>query len=149
MEQNQSPVEQRRMQTPFAAYGIECGEGWRGLYAPLIDLCAYHNVEVMQVKEKFGTLRFYTGPTEAGKTDLDLLITAAEHFSGMTCEDCGEHGVEYGADFTQRKNKATTGPSETSSWLRTLCQPCREAWDAKRKVEMNAQRARLKAKDVR
>ena len=84
----------------------DCGEGWY----PLINtLCAMlsHNVkeedkfQVEQIKEKFGTLRFYTNDY----TDYQRgLIDLAEAISGTICEECGAPG------------KRTTG-----GWIRTLC----------------------------
>ena len=58
-------------------------------------------VVVTQVKEKFGTLRFYyTG----GDEYISGLVSMAESMSGVTCETCGVPG-------TQRKD----------GWIRTLC----------------------------
>jgi hypothetical protein len=46
-------------------------------------------VVALQVKEKFGTLRFYyTGGDEV----IDHLVYMAESFSGVTCEVCGNLG---------------------------------------------------------
>lgn len=57
-----------------------------------------------QVKEKFGTLRFYmTCETD----EMDKLIQEAEHLSAVTCEECGEPGELRG-----------------TSWLTTLCDSC-------------------------
>jgi len=59
-----------------------------------------------QVKEKFGTLRFYMTHT----TDkMDKLIGEAEKLSEVTCENCGEPG-------TLRQD----------GWWRTLCDKCEE-----------------------
>lgn len=69
---------------------------------------------VDQIKEKFGTLRYYITPSEAlrDREDFDVLMwmmhavaSAAEHESSFICEDCGERG-----------NEVTIG-----SWVRTLC----------------------------
>lgn len=60
-------------------------------------------IEAVQVKEKFGGLRFYTGPcTDRGYT----LINLAERMADMTCEVCGKHG------------RTTSKPS---GWLKTVC----------------------------
>jgi hypothetical protein len=117
--------------TPWQAYGVECGPGWRRLYEPLLKLCDLYGVEVMQVKEKFGGLRFYVN----GTSDLDDLIVAAERQSLRTCEDCGENGQTYNSEKNVHEPKATTGRSRTSGWIRTLCASCREQWDAKREQE--------------
>lgn len=44
----------------------------------------------MQVKEKFGTLRFYTGPTTE---EQDGAIRMAEAMSAVTCDECGAPGT--------------------------------------------------------
>jgi hypothetical protein len=61
---------------------------------------------VQQVKEKFGTLRFYCGGTEA----IHRYIQLAERLSSITCEECGEQGTANG-----------------SGWISTLCEECRAA----------------------
>lgn len=112
------------MKTPFEAYGIECHDGWKGLYQPLIDLCNLYGVEILQVKEKFGGLRFYIAGERA--IDLDLLVDAAEAQSFHTCELCGEHGVKGWDPETRRPIfRATT----SGGWRKTLCEPCREKKD--------------------
>lgn len=55
---------------------------------------------VQQVKEKFGTLRFYA----PGNDRIFRLIGMAEDLSGMTCEACGKRGKLY-----------------TDGWWQTLC----------------------------
>ena len=83
--------------------------GW----LPLIDsLCEWlqsgtdHNhqpqVVAVQVKEKFGELRFYT---EGASESQEAAISFAEHLSSQICEVCGAAG----------KLRAERG------WLRTLC----------------------------
>lgn len=58
-------------------------------------------VVVDQVKEKFGTLRFYyTGGDDA----ISGMVRMAESMSAVTCEDCG-----------------TPGRRRGSGWVRTLC----------------------------
>lgn len=126
--------------TTYARYGVQCGPGWAKLVEPLLKLCEVYGVEVLQVKEKFGTLRFYYANDREDR--LSHLVAAAEEASGHTCEDCGENGYDLDAskpDPTSilpspwsRVPKATTGPSRTSHWIRTLCAPCREKWDASR-----------------
>lgn len=74
--------------TRWPNVGIECGEGWIGI----LDLLAEKlspGVKVLQVKEKFGTLRFYINRgTEADHN----LISQAEAQSAVTCELCGAEG---------------------------------------------------------
>jgi hypothetical protein len=71
-------------------------------------------VTLDQVKEKFGTLRFYyTG----GDDVIDGMVRMAEAMSGCTCEGCG-------------------APAERDSdggWVRTMCQPCLTKREEERK----------------
>jgi len=58
-------------------------------------------VTLDQVKEKFGTLRFYyTG----GDEYISGLVSMAESMSGVTCEECGKPGTQ------------TSG-----GWIKTVC----------------------------
>jgi hypothetical protein len=58
-------------------------------------------VTLDQIKEKFGTLRFYyTG----GDDVIDGMVRMAESMSGVTCETCGNPGQQRGG-----------------GWIRTLC----------------------------
>jgi hypothetical protein len=64
-------------------------------------------VTLDQVKEKFGTLRFYyTGGDEA----IDGMVRMAESMSGCTCEVCGNPGRRVGG-----------------GWITTLCKEHAEA----------------------
>ena len=122
--------------TSYEAFHVECNTGWRQLYEPLLALCELKGVTVLQVKEKFGGLRFYAMGEKL--EEVQKLIDAAESYSYRTCEDCGTSKVldhKPDADGNYRAiYAATTGSSKTSGWIRTLCQPCREAWDAKREA---------------
>jgi len=75
-------------------------------------------VTLDQVKEKFGTLRFYyTG----GDEYISGMVAMAESMSGVICESCGNPGEQKGG-----------------GWVRTICEPCeikREEENAKRMEE--------------
>jgi hypothetical protein len=58
------------MKTPFDYWGIECGPGWKSLYMPLIGRCMNERVTILQVKEKFGTLRFAARGCSDADSDL-------------------------------------------------------------------------------
>ena len=58
-------------------------------------------IEVHQIKEKFGGLRFYYG---GGDEHISGMETMAEIWAGRTCEKCGERG--------ERRH---------GGWIRTLC----------------------------
>ena len=95
-------------------WGFDCGDGWFGIIDLLCgeiqnhidwknrDKEVVHQVVAEQVKEKFGTLRFYT---RGGDDYIDGMITMAEAMSRITCETCGKPGQRYG-----------------DGWVRTLCE---------------------------
>ena len=64
----------------------------------------YTGFAVVQVKEKYGTLRLYCPGTPA----IDKYIRLAERLSAVTCEDCGK-----------------PGQANESDWISTLCDECR------------------------
>lgn len=94
---------------------VDCGAGWYDLLRSLdTDLRAlFPEYRVVQVKEKFGTLRFYIdtleGATDAQRDAVRARITAAEEASATICEWCGQPG------------RATS-----SGWIRVLCASCTE-----------------------
>jgi hypothetical protein len=101
------------------AWGMECEDGWYNLLDKcmeklqyLCDLCSKDGREVQviahQIKEKYGTLRFYTGVCGANDIEnsiVDDIINEAEDESARTCEVTGEHGTV----------------CQKGGWYRTLC----------------------------
>lgn len=95
---------------------ISCDAGW---YPLIVDLDAamaaiWPTYMVQQVKEKFGSLRFYFDAEGLPLEDprhrrLDALLRDAEERSLRTCEVCG-------ADAVLCKRRG---------WLKTLCAGCR------------------------
>ncbi|MHB8883101.1 MAG: hypothetical protein ACYC69_16530 [Thermodesulfovibrionales bacterium] len=99
-------------QESLMCFGFCHGDGWYNLiYTLSCALANYMNenpglqLEVAQVKEKFGTLRYHT---EGGDDYTEKLINEACCKSSTICEECGE-------------------PAETkrhSGWFATLCRVC-------------------------
>lgn len=89
------------------------GPGWRRLLEVFWammernrDVADWRDVAVVQVKEKFGTLRLYiTGGTDRSYSVVDGIELASE----AICEACGAPGRLR---------------SETRSWILTLCDGC-------------------------
>lgn len=84
------------MKTPFELFGFEGIDksGWWSFVEPVVKKCQEMGVEIVQVKEKFGTLRFYPGAipnTEEGK-ELEKAIEEAEKRSEHVCMECGKPG---------------------------------------------------------
>lgn len=70
------------------------------------------HVEVHQIKEKFGGLRFYY---EGGDEQVYGMVRMAESWAAHTCETCGERGqLRHGG------------------WIRTLCDKHEAEYQAKR-----------------
>ena len=100
------------LQNNLMALGFECDEGWNLLIKELIrvlnELCPEDEINVLQVKEKYGSLRFYV----SGASDRALrIIDHFEWMSNYVCECCGAFWAT---------NKADNG------WYKTLCDSCRE-----------------------
>lgn len=101
-------------------WGFECGDGW---YNILDNLCSniqhytdWNNenyakghkqykqvpqVVAVQVKEKFGGLRFYY---DGGDDHISGMVRMAEAWADNTCEECGN-----------------PGKSRKGGWIQTLC----------------------------
>lgn len=84
------------------------GDGWLPLIDHLCSFLQFHTdynkapqVEAVQIKEKFGTLRFYT---KEATDEQHAVISFVESLSGKTCEVCGAPGKPQG-----------------KGWIRTLC----------------------------
>ena len=70
-------------------------------------------VTLDQVKEKFGTLRFYY---QGGDDYISGMVSLAESMTAVTCENCGNPGSCRGG-----------------GWVHTYCTPCEEARELARK----------------
>lgn len=106
---NKSPKE------TLMCWGCECGNGWYGILAELFEqLSKYEDIVLVQVKEKFGTLRvYYTGSTDEDYEEIEKFIDEAEGKSAITCEICGNEG--------KLSNKG---------WLITLCDRCNKEYES-------------------
>jgi len=93
--------------------GVECGDGWFWLIDNLcnciqnyINNNSVDQVEAVQVKEKFGGLRFYINYSD----DIVFgMIRLAENISYNICEECGS--------FEGKMAYA-------GYWIKTLCPKC-------------------------
>jgi hypothetical protein len=115
------------VRTTAMCWGFDCGDGWFQLLwdlsAKLEPLIAAYEaalsdeerervwqfyggppLRASQVKEKYGTLRFYM---TASTPEMDEAIREAERLSAVTCEICGKPGELRGI-----------------GWVQTLCDIC-------------------------
>ena len=110
----------KSMMETCMCWGFDCGDGWYNILNQLMGNIQHHidwnnqnfekgykqykqvsQVTLDQVKEKFGTLRFYyTG----GDDEISGMVRMAESMSGVTCETCG-----------------APGKSRDGGWIKTLC----------------------------
>jgi len=96
------------MQETCMCWGFECGDGWFDLIYDLSKKIVKLDpkVEAEQVKEKFGSLRYYINRNKNDK--VFKLIDEYEKKSGKICENCGKRGK----------------PRCISGWFSTLCNKC-------------------------
>ncbi len=120
------------MTDTLMCWGFECGDGWywlidnlchsiqdycdnsndsirsinkdKGLTEEQMDTLLYQ-VEAVQVKEKFGGLRFYIS---GGNDMIYGMIHLAEEMSYRICEKCG----------------STEDVKQTGGWIKSLCPKC-------------------------
>jgi len=110
--------------------GFSCGEGWHQiideLSAKLTDLFntipLLNHPNVMQIKEKFGSLRYYIShqPPEISE-EVHKLISECETKSETVCEQCGQ-------------SPANTKQNDRG-WLKTLCPSCAAIWLVSNSIE--------------
>jgi hypothetical protein len=113
----QELLNQKEMVLPIQ-FGFECGDGWFILLHTLMSAIEWHldpehsfpkkeriPFEIVQIKEKFGGLRFYYN---GGDERICGMVGLAESLSYQICEKCGSH-----------KNV-----KQTQGWITTLCEDC-------------------------
>jgi len=111
----------KSMRETCMCWGFECGDGWfdliftlsRKIEAIVTKLPTEERPVAMQVKEKFGGLRFYM---TSHHDEIEKLISQAEYDSERTCETCGKPGTLH-----------------TDGWWRCLCDICEDAYQTKRR----------------
>jgi hypothetical protein len=112
--------------SPIAYFGVECEDGWYSIIDSLCSEITKHLklvneqndsdpdlkrrnakfiCKVVQIKEKFGGLRFYI---DGGDDHIYKIIEKAENTSLVVCEYCG----------------SITNVGTTSGWIRTICEKC-------------------------
>jgi hypothetical protein len=97
-------------------WGVECGDGWYELLDKgmekiqhICDMTSDNmQLKASQIKEKYGTLRFYyiiENGSEVQNEILDDLVEIMELKSSRICENTGKHGE----------------PCVFAGWYKTLC----------------------------
>lgn len=108
------------IQQSCMAFGFEHSDGWFWLIDQLCNSIQSYidnnnkyrsedkqisQVIATQVKEKFGTLRFYY---DGGDEYISGMVSLAENMSGDICEFCG----------------STKNVGYTKGWVSTICEDC-------------------------
>jgi hypothetical protein len=88
-------------------WGFDCGDGWFDLLHRLSAKLEAAGVTADQVKEKYGTLRFYFSAPAETYDAAEAAVDEAERESERTCEVCGRPG------------KINDGP-----WFVVRCEAC-------------------------
>lgn len=110
-DRHKSPIE------TCMCWGFDCDDGWFWIIHNLCE-CIQRRIDhtnpspeqvvVDQVKEKFGTLRFYF---HGGDDAVYGMVQLAEWLSNVTCEACGN-------------TDTNTIGSTTKGWIKTCCKEC-------------------------
>lgn len=102
----------KSMQETCMFWGFECTSQWHWLIDQLCDSIQSYTdankkpqVVASQVKEKYGTLRFYYS---GGDDYVAGMVWLAESMSATICEECG----------------STKEVTQTKGWVYTLCKEC-------------------------
>jgi hypothetical protein len=100
---------------PVAMFGFECGDGWYKILEQLISHIDHYlnhkykgeqtDFEIVQIKEKFGGLRFYVHNAD---DVIHELIRFTENLSYRTCEYCGSN----------------QNVMRSKGWIVTACKDC-------------------------
>jgi hypothetical protein len=100
-------------------FDLSFGPGWNKIVEDLCDKISLiinslpeneqEELYVVQIKEKFGGLRFYMS---AYNEEIEILIKEAEKLCYNTCESCGEPG-----EIRDKDN---------AWWLKVRCDKCQQ-----------------------
>jgi hypothetical protein len=106
------------MRFTLMCFGFCHGDGWYNIVRNMCYVIQFHidqmpqdqqelcQVVAIQVKEKFGSLRFYYS---GGDSYINGVVGMATLMSSVTCEQCGNPGT-----------------LNRGGWISCLCQACRE-----------------------
>lgn len=94
------------------------GPGWRPIVSDLVEALETldPNLNILQIKEKFGGLRFYYTIDPLFYEEAERRVGLATEQCDRTCEECGEPG-----ELTNE------------GWYRTLCGACEQLLISRRK----------------
>lgn len=103
---------------PKGHCGYGCGKGWHPMIKIACRIFSDLNekypdeppIQIDQIKEKFGGLRFYISGGGKNWKLAQEIASHCETFSWYICEECGDSD--------------TACPDNSRSWVKTLCNEC-------------------------
>lgn len=127
------------MRTTAMCWGFETGDGWYNIIDRMCNLVQHHideqnkrhklliesnpynipvpdlieQVVAVQVKEKYGTLRFYY---DGGDDYIRGVVSMAETMSGATCEECGNAGKMNKNGWLSVRCREHTAPEDLADY---------------------------------
>lgn len=131
MKENNSNILKVSYPTVFKeTFYFECEDGWLHLIQEIAKFISDRTdkCQAAQVKEKFGTLRFYIdcqeGLSEETYKEIAEYINAVERLSYYVCEYCGS------------KLDETNRSKNTSYWIKNICITCKQKEDLQEEEAM-------------
>jgi hypothetical protein len=109
----------QKVKSRFPAFSppvVECGPGWYQLIIDCdLELGAIDPLyQVLQIKEEFGTLRYYFSTSDGRehlRKKMNEVVAVYEYVSSHKCELCGDMGAK------MHKN--------SYGWMKTVCESCK------------------------
>ncbi len=106
-----------KLQNNLMAFGAECGEGWYPLLEKTLDKILEYletlnfpdDFQIVQIKEKWGTLTIYTNYSDEF---IDRVLHDARRESVNICEFCGMPGTI----------------EQLNGWYKAVCSKCKEEY---------------------
>jgi hypothetical protein len=122
----QEELNDRRLKTK-GWYGCDAPDGWKWIVEDCDRLLARLDpeYEIHQIKEKFGTLRYYYGTVADKETQevMDAVVDRAEKLSASTCDVCGNSSMVSNLD-RGIKYDPTAVIKSRGGWYKTICDSC-------------------------
>lgn len=159
----------KSMKVTCMCWGIECPIGWYYILEQLCTILEFHNLEFKekygiaivadQVKEKYGTLRFYFSIRNVDKDGLTIPFDKEQEEAAARVENEHRIAVDYldmlaskyiqEAEAHTEKTCADCGGHDdiivTKGWITYICKKC----NAKREKEYEKRLEELRKKDAK
>lgn len=125
----QEELNQKRLKTK-GWYGCIAPDGWKNIVEDTDRMLSAldPDYEIHQIKEKFGSLRYYYGTSVEDETIqeiMDAVISYAEMLSSKVCEVCGNSSYIQRARWGNKfDDTAVVKETIRGGWFKTICDSC-------------------------